>query len=298
MNAILRGQGWLFCAVALTSLATIAVGGGLSASQEVMWATVLIALLGVPHGALDAVFARTLFGVSNLKGWALFSLLYCSVAASVVSVWLLMPIVFLVVFLVASALHFGGDPDNEVGMASRMLYGGAVIVLPALGHGAELQRLLGWVAGPTSAAHIAPVLTQVAAPWLIATVVGCAWQARTSWLAALEWAALATLAVAAPPLVAFTIYFCAMHSPRHVLKTLAHLSDADTRQAVRLAVWPSVAVWVALAASLWFLNGEPLQSWPEPTTAIQLIFVGLAALTLPHMLLIARARRLGRRVPG
>ena len=297
ISASQRGQGWVFCVVALTAVAASLSGGGGSAPHEVLWAAVLVALLGVPHGALDAVFARSLFGVSDFKGWLLFSLLYIGVAASVVGVWFVVPTVFLAVFLVSSALHFGGDPADGVRMPARILYGGAVIVLPALWHGAELQRLLAWVAGPASAAFVAPVLSQLALPWLAATVVGCALQARTSRLAALEWAALATLAVAAPPLVAFTIYFCAMHSPRHVLKTLANQSDRETRSAAALALWPSLAVWVAMAATLWLVNGKLPQPWPDQAAVIQVIFVGLAALTLPHMLLIARARRLGRRAP-
>ena len=297
ISASQRGQGWVFCVVALTAVAASLSGGGGSAPHEVLWAAVLVALLGVPHGALDAVFARSLFGVSDFKGWLLFSLLYIGVAASVVGVWFVVPTVFLAVFLVSSALHFGGDPADGVRMPARILYGGAVIVLPALWHGAELQRLLAWVAGPASAAFVAPVLSQLALPWLAATVVGCALQARTSRLAALEWASLATLAMAAPPLVAFTIYFCAMHSPRHVLKTLANQSDRETRSAAALALWPSLAVWVAMAATLWLVNGKLPQPWPDQAAVIQVIFVGLAALTLPHMLLIARARRLGRRAP-
>lgn len=297
-SARLRGQGLVFCAIALTSVAFIFLAGGLSASLQVAWAAALIALLGVPHGALDAVFARTLFGVSDFKGWALFSLLYCGVAASVVGIWFVVPTVFLAAFLVSSALHFGGDPQHGARMPTRLLYGGAVIVLPALRHSAELQQLLGWVAGPASAAHITPLLEQLAVPWLAATVVGCALQVMTSKLAGLEWAALALLAVVAPPLVAFTIYFCAMHSPRHALKTLAHLSDRETRRAVALALWPSLAVWMAMAMTLWLVNGRQLQPWSDQAAVIQVTFVGLAALTLPHMLLISRARRLGQRAPG
>jgi len=297
MSTSLRGQGWVFCAAAFTWVAVSLVGGELSALTELAMATVLIALLGVPHGALDVVFARRLFGTSNFKEWAVFSVLYVGVASIVVGVWFVMPTLFLTAFLVSSALHFGGDPARAR-MPARILYGGAVIVLPALWHSVELQRLLGYVAGPASASLVAPVLSQMAEAWLALTVLGCVLQARVSKLAALEWAALAALAVAAPPLMAFTIYFCAMHSPRHVLKTLADLSRGEAKRAVALALWPSAAVWFAIAAMLWWSGGKPLQAWPAEADVIQVIFVGLAALTLPHMLLIARDRRLGQRSPA
>jgi Beta-carotene 15,15'-dioxygenase len=72
----------------------------------------------------------------------------------------------------------------------------------------------------------------------------------------------------------------------------------EARRAVALALWPSAAVWFVMAGMLWWSGGKPLQTWPAEADVIQVIFVGLAALTLPHMLLIARARRLGRRLHG
>jgi Brp/Blh family beta-carotene 15,15'-monooxygenase len=197
------------------------------------------------------------------------------------------PTLFLCAFLMFSAVHFGGDPAGGVSWLTRGLYGGAVIVLPALWHGLELQRLLGLVAGPASADLVAPVLSQLAPPWLAATVLACALQARTSRLAACESAALAALSLAAPPLAAFTVYFCAMHSPRHILRTLAGLQAAEARGALALALWPTLAVLVTAALLGWRLSDLSVEA-----RVMQLVFVGLAALTLPHMVLLERARGL------
>ncbi len=288
MTPILRLQGRVFCGLALVLVITSLAGARLAPLHELLAAGALILLLGMPHGAFDVVFARKLFGVAGFKGWALFSLLYIGLAAAVVGLWFVAPTLFLCAFLVFSALHFGGDLAAGVPILARCLYGGAVIVLPALGHGPELQRLLGLVAGPASAALIAPVLSQMAAPWLAATVLACVLQARTSRLAAWELAALAALSVAAPPLAAFTVYFCAMHSPRHILRTLASLPGVEARNALALALWPTLAVLAALAVIGLVSSDRSMQAW-----AIQLIFVGLAALTLPHMALLERARRVG-----
>jgi beta-carotene 15,15'-dioxygenase len=231
----------------------------------------------------------------------LFSACYVGLAAVVVGCWLVAPTAFLCGFLIASAWHFGGDPAAGTSGPARVLYGGAVIVLPALVHGTELQHLLGLVAGPAGAAAVAPVLGQLAPPWLAATLWLAVRQARASPLAACEWAALVALAVVAPPLAAFSVYFCAMHSPRHILKTLAGLPAAQVRQAWALALWPALAVLVAvllaaLVASLVAtgLLGKLATPLPVEGAVMQIVFVGLAALTLPHMLLIERARRIAR----
>ena len=289
MTPALRLQGRVFCALSLGLVVACLNGARLDSRYELGVTGALILLLGVPHGAFDVVFARKLFGVADVKGWALFSLFYIGLSALVVGLWYVAPSLFLCAFLAFAALHFGADPAAGASKLARGLYGGAVIVLPALWQGAELQRLLGLVAGPASAALVAPVLSQLAPVWLGATVLACALQARTARLAALEFAALAALAVTAPPLLTFTVYFCAMHSPRHIMRTLASLQAAEARRALMQALWPTLAV-LAVAASVGFLASD----LPVETRVVQLVFVGLAALTLPHVVLLERARRVVR----
>ena len=293
MTPGLRWQGGLFCGLALALAVASLIGIGLAPLHELVAAVALIALLGMPHGAFDVVFARKLFGVVGLQGWALFSLFYIGLSAAVVGFWFVAPTPFLCVFLVCSALHFGADPTAGASTVARCLYGGAVIVLPALWHGPELQRLLGLVAGPSSAAFVTPVLSQLAAPWLAATALACVLQVGKSRLASAELAALAALSVMATPLVAFTIYFCAMHSPRHIIRTLASLPGTEVRNALVLALWPTLAVLATLAVIGGLSSGRSMQAW-----AMQLVFVGLAALTLPHMMLLERARRVMLRALG
>ena len=306
MSPGLRLQGGLFSALALAlgfafalALATAGPNGASLAPTHELWmAGVLIAVLGLPHGALDVVFARKLLGVDGLLGWAAFSVVYVGLAAVVVAVWAVAPMLFLCGFLLGSALHFGGDLPARTSWVTRALYGGVIIVLPALMHGPELQGLLGMVAGPASAAVVGPVLAQMALPWLGATVVAGVLLARTSRLAALELTALAAVAVAAPPLLSFTVYFCAMHGPRHILRTLGSFPPADRRRTLAMALWPTLAVFlvltalVAMAALGWQSIGSSAQTW-----VMQVVFVGLAALTLPHMVLLDRARRAGVSLP-
>ena len=288
MTPGLRLQGRVFCGLAAALVIASVIGVRLSPLHELLVVGALISLLGMPHGAFDVVFARKLFGVVDLQGWALLSLLYIGLSAAVVGFWFVAPTLFLCAFLVCSALHFGGDPATGASTFTRCLYGGAVIVLPALWHGPELQRLLGLVAGPASAAFVAPVLSQMAAPWLGATALACLLLARTSRLAAWELVTLAALSVAAPPLVAFTVYFCAMHSPRHILRTLASYPGFEIRNALVMALWPTLAVLATLAVIGALSSGRSIQEG-----VMQIVFIGLAALTLPHMVLLERARRAG-----
>lgn len=286
MTAALQLQGRIFCATSLVLVIAMLAGIRSDPGSELLALGALVLLLGVPHGALDVVVARRLFGALSFRSWIVFSLLYVGLAAFVVVVWWWLPVPFLCGFLLLSALHFGGDMATGVSGLERLLYGGTVIVLPALWHGAELQHLLGLVAGPASAAVIVPVLSLIALPWLCAIVAACMLAVRASPAAAAEWAALAIVSATASPLVAFTVYFCAMHSPRHILKTLASLSGSQARNAMKMALWPTLVVLEAAVLTLALTSGVPLE-----TRVMQLVFVGLAALTLPHMALLERARQ-------
>lgn len=288
MTPALRLQGRWFCAIASAGAIVSLIGFRLTPIQEIVVAGALISMLGMPHGAFDVVVARKLFGFTSIKGWALFGLTYLSLSVTVVGFWYLAPTPFLCTFLAFSALHFGGDPAKGASILLRCLYGGAVIVLPALLHGPELQQLLGLVAGPASAAVVAPVLSKVAGPWLFAIAVAFFLQVGASRTTTWELTALAAVSLLAPPLIGFTIYFCAMHSPRHMLRTLANLPDADRRNSVALVLWSNLFVLAALAVIGWLTIDVAIASG-----LMQLIFVSLAALTLPHMMLLEGARRWG-----
>jgi Brp/Blh family beta-carotene 15,15'-monooxygenase len=285
MTHALKLQGRIFCAVALMLVVAMTGRYRSDPAHGLLVVGVLILLLGVPHGALDVMVARRLFGALSLRLWLGFLLAYVGLAALVVVVWFLAPTLFLCAFLFVSALHFGGDMAMGGSRLARILYGGAVIVLPALQHEDQLQYLLGVVAGPASAAFIVPVLSLFATPWLCATAVACALVAKRTPAAVLEWAALVAVVVAAPPLMAFTVYFCAMHSPRHILKTFGSLRGIEVRNALKMALWPTAIVLGAAVLTLTLASAIAFE-----TRLMQFIFVGLAALTLPHMVLLEGAR--------
>ncbi len=289
----MRIQGGVFSVLALTLAAASTVLPRLDARVELFVAAVMIILLGVPHGALDTIFARQLYRVRTIQGWAGFAVLYGAPAAAVVALWLAAPTLFLLGFLLISAAHFSGDPADGTHGLSRLLYGGAVIVLPTLLHAGEVGRLFGLLAGSEAAAHLMPWLGGLAWPWLAGLLASTLVEARRFWQTALEMLAVAAVATAAPPLVAFTLFFCGMHSARHILRTVAYATPLAPRLLLTSSLLPMALVLAASAVG-WF----GLRSTPMDGRLVQLVFVGLAALTVPHMALIERVRLSGWRRPA
>lgn len=280
----LRRQGLFFCLLALMTALVSVVFMPVDPQHELFLASLLIVLLGVPHGALDPVFAQALPQIKSRASWAVFVFLYVLLAALVVALWWFAPTFFLFAFLAVSVLHFSGDLAAGASFCARLFYGGAAIVLPAALHAAELDRLFSLLTSPQTAAWVVTTLQFMAWPWLAALVVVVAVSARRDGLLALEILAVSALTFTASPLLGFTIFFCCMHSPRHILRTQIYAGMTLKRLAL-VALPPMVAVLLAAAGGWYVLPDSPVDE-----RILQFLFVVLAALTVPHMVLVERVR--------
>lgn len=88
-----------------------------------------------------------------------------------------------------------------------------------------------------------------------------------------------------PPLISFAIYFCLWHSPGHMLRLWRSLEQTERKRSLGEAGLYTGAAWIAMGLAFYYLQG------PAPSSLLQLTFIGLAALTLPHMLLVDFADR-------
>ncbi len=288
MSAVIRTQGIAFSAGAwLLILAhTLFLKG--DSQAELLVLALVILFLGVPHGALDTLYVRHFFRMHSYWTWAVFAVAYVGLAAMVVSVWVTMPLIFLVGFLAVSAFHFAGDPVVHTPPIFRGIYGGAVIVFPALLHVQEVTALFSMLAGAEAAAISADALHWIAFPWLLATLLVAARHAKKNWVTSLEMLSVSALAIVASPLLAFSMYFCGMHGLRHILRTRELAEHQSFRHLFQTAMPPFLLTLTGAAAGWYFLKDASLD-----TRVMQLVFVSLAALTVPHMMLVDRSRFMG-----
>lgn len=282
----------LFSVFALTAI--VWFGFGLAAPPlgvQVVVLGLLVAVLGLPHGALDPLIARRLGLWSTPLGFAGFNLAYIGVVAAVVGLWLVLPLLSLVAFLLVSAAHFGSDWNASRPLWMRLATGMALLSLPALGHRAEVSVLYEILA--PGAAAVADVQAFIA-PALLLGMLGAAviaFRARPH--ETVEIMLAAGLALVAPPLVFFAIYFCALHSARHLREGFA-AERGGGRFAATIAVVYTVVPIAAAGLFVWGLSaGASLDA-----AITQLIFIGLAGLTVPHMALVALDERFARRAAG
>jgi Brp/Blh family beta-carotene 15,15'-monooxygenase len=280
---------------------------------------VLVALIGLPHGAADHRFARPRLEPVLGPAWLpVFLAGYLVVAMLVVGGWFVAPAATVVAFFLASAWHFGQEePRLLIGPRGlrpvfRFARGGLVIWTPLVFHARDVAAILGLAAPGGSGPAIHHALSLLTAcSWIMLTIAAVAWTlqllaaARTAqFMAAARTAqglaasrrigqrrrvlladnalvaSLVVLFAVASPLVSFPVYFCGWHSARGLERLRRQLGETWSELARSLAPLTVGAIaLVGLAA--WLVLGGA--GWNG--TLIRATFVGLSAVAVPHLLL-------------
>ena len=247
-----------------------------------------VVVIGLPHGALDGAIAMHLGFSRKPMIFMRFLLLYIAMAGLVVGVWMLAPTISLMLFLLISMLHFGaGDARHGTGWLRTVeiiAHGGLVIVGISQLHHPEVDVIFGYLTGADTALvwQALDVMTVIVGLATVICIGQGLWYRR--WRStALELVALSVLFAMTPPLVGFAVYFCLVHSARHVAGIIGSLRREMSRVAlVNQAAILTVASWAVGGLALWWFAD---QADPEPML-MRVIFIGLAALTVPHMILV------------
>lgn len=264
----------------------------------------LVAVLGLPHGAVDHWQGRAVLAGRWGRLWpAVFAGGYTLAALAVVLAWVAWPPGLLVGFLLLAIGHFGAE-DVAAGplvserpglgrVVEAALRGAVPVLLPILFHPAPTGTLFAALLPGVEPAAVARVHLAMA-PIAWAYIAGLGGLAALALLrgrrrGAAELAALTAAFAALPPLLGFAVYFCLWHSPRHTLAVIAQSDAPNLAQGLKrfaAAALPLTAVTLFFALVAWVILVE--RGGATAAATLQVVFVGLAALTVPHVLLAAR----------
>lgn len=271
------------------------------ASWQIGLALVALAI-GIPHGAVDHLLAiPELFSLKM----AIFLVKYLLVTGLAIWFLLLFPLLGFQLIVFFSALHFGvGDASffMEIYRRSqsvnfpRALYalaaGFTPVLVPLVNENTSeaLQavnpQLVGWAGSFTQVAMFGCIALNLTTVILLLV--------RKIFWPAIDLLALLVLALVAPPLVAFALYFGLWHAMRHTARLTLEFSPA-LRQHEQGKPWQSFwlavraglpAVVIVLAFSVWlaFANSGSVSG-----QFLWYLLVVTWALTVPHMALTARS---------
>ncbi len=247
-----------------------------------------IFMIGLPHGALDGAVAMHLRLVEKLSKMVIFVIIYITLAALVVGIWMIIPTLSLIAFLVISMFHFGsGDAKNGEDLmrfAESMAHGGLVIIGISQFHRGEVDEIFSYLTNQNTAMVWLAIDVMTVA--VIAAIISCIVQTAKNkkWsITTLELLIMSVVYWLVPPLLGFAIYFCLVHSARHFKRIFDVIKHTISYSRIKnQTILFSVISWFSAGIALFLLADF---SNPEPVI-MRITFIGLAALTVPHMILI------------
>jgi Brp/Blh family beta-carotene 15,15'-monooxygenase len=255
----------------------------------------LILTVGVSHGALDDIKGYKVLKFYKVKNKLVFYLSYISLALLVIFIWVLFPTIALTLFLIIAAYHFGKEDCWSISIKKSNLNSikfflkGSLIILAPLWLSFEETILIFNTLGVKnqefynflsflslnkflSLLILLSILSNILINRELKHLTGFAW----------EIFCILALYGTFNPLIAFTIYFCFLHSLRHTA-SLTHEFNIDIQKFIKKA-WPLTLLTALLFFSgIYILTG--FQNVPIDSSIINVIFIGLASLTFPHILL-------------
>jgi Brp/Blh family beta-carotene 15,15'-monooxygenase len=274
-----------------------------SMSWQVVIAVIALAI-GIPHGALDHLVT---FPKAQPAKMALFISIYVAVAVIAVIAILEFNVIGFIFVLFMSAIHFGiGDAafiseidkrTNPSTKINRWFY------IPAAGFTPVFIPLVN-SASTDALASVNPALIDWHQGWDSQILVGVTTFTAVAIVVmilgkrireAVDLSLLLTLALIAPPLIAFAIYFGCWHAMRHTArltlslpKSIENLNQGLRSQAFLSAVIPGLPALVGtfVVAAVLALSG---QDFSDEFFWMALVVVW--ALTVPHMAVTAKLDR-------
>jgi Brp/Blh family beta-carotene 15,15'-monooxygenase len=270
---------------------------------QVVVAVIALAI-GIPHGALDHLV--TLPKAQPIK-MAIFIASYVAVALIAVIAILNFNVIGFILVLFMSAVHFGiGDAafiseiDRRSNITTKL---NLWFYIPAAGFTPVFIPLVN-SESTRALESVNPALIDWHQGWDLEIINGVTAFTTVSILVmiigkrireGIDLALLLVLALVAPPLIAFAIYFGCWHAMRHTArltlslpKSIEHLNQSSGRKAFMSAVIPGLPALVGtfVVAAVMALSG---QDFSDEFFWMALVVVW--ALTVPHMVVTAKLDR-------
>ena len=256
--------------------------------------------IGVSHGSLDHIKGKKLLKILELKNIYIFYLIYILIASIVIVLWSIIPSVLLIIFLVVASFHFGKEDTHFLISENSYYYqflfflkGLLVILAPMYFHFGDTILIFKLLLIDNEFFY--KTLNFIEMNNLI--LLGIMLSSLSNILLFikkfelkkftifLDYFSILIINYYFSPLIAFTIYFCFLHSIRHSITLMNELDKDNLKNGLKIFIKKSIPLTVVTAffclIGLYLLNN----SYNLDSSVLKVIFIGLASLTFPHILL-------------
>ena len=254
----------------------------------------LILTIGISHGALDNIKGKKLLKFLKIKSISLFYVGYILISLFIILVWFFFPEFLLITFLIIASYHFGKEDTDFIfyknNLKNDLLYffkGSLVITAPLIFHKnqtVEIFKSLNFNISDFFIIDSEFLYLLLIASFLSSIYLTFKKELDLKSILIIDWFSILILNFFLNPILAFTIYFCFLHSIRHSLSLILELDNnifRGLKSFIKKAIPLTLITAIMYLISLYYIN-----NYYELDEAVyKVIFIGLASLTFPHILL-------------
>ena len=286
---------FLFCNI--FSLLTIKIN---SVTISPLICLFLILSIGISHGSLDNYKGKKLFQIFRINNFLIFYLTYFLIALVVVIFWIIIPYISLIIFLIVASYHFGKE-DTQFLITENTYYyqllfllkGSLIIITPIFFHFDETISIFKLLLIENESFYNFLNLVESTKVLLYAIILSTLANILLfvknfelkKFVIFFDFFSIIIINYYFSPLVAFTIYFCFLHSVRHSVSLVSELNANDLVKGLKIFIKKALPLTILTAifclVGLYLLNN----TYNFDDSIIKIIFIGLASLTFPHILL-------------
>ena len=254
----------------------------------------LIMSIGISHGALDNLKGQKLLKIFKIKEIEKFYVSYICLSILIIFLWILLPTFLLTIFLLVASYHFGKEDtvfkSDITGFKKDFLFllkGSSIITAPLMFNYDKTNEIFLMLDFDLFTEF---VISKVILSILIflsffsGLILSKFKNIDDNTLSIMDFTSIMLLNYFLNPILAFTIYFCFLHSVRHSLTLIFEL-DKKFESGFSKFLKKALPLTV-ITAILYLISIYGLNNFFELNNAIyKVIFIGLASLTFPHILL-------------
>ena len=266
----------------------------------------LIISFGISHGALDNLKGKKLINYFGYNNILVFYLSYILISLFIILLWLMFPTSTLVVFLLVACYHFGKEDTAFLLEKGKLLKhfrindfvyfskGLLIIIAPLYFHNEETlsifkllgadsffllkfkndlmweyHKILGWI----------PIIGYIIFFHLNFEDGGYKAAHCFDFIPIIIFNSVLT------PLLAFTVYFCFIHSFKHSVSLICLLDKKNFSKGLKKFIKKALPLTIVTAILFIFSVYILTNYYVLDDAILKVIFIGLASLTFPHILL-------------
>ena len=253
--------------------------------------------VGISHGAIDNYKANKVLKIYKINNKIIFYLIYTLISLLVIILWFFFASLTLLVFLLLASYHFGREDTSFLNIGNSnfdqlfyLIKGSLIIFAPLFFHIDETLKIFEVLLINDEVLFFIKDQHWIVNICLALGILGYLYfifkkKFKDFEILLLDIFSILVLNFIFSPLIAFTIYFCFLHSIRHIISISYELDPGSFLDGVKAFIKKALPLTIITAVlyllAIVFLSN----SYGLNDSIIKVIFIGLASLTFPHILL-------------